>query len=93
MGYNAGEWFSAGIGDAMKGCYKFVLDWSNAASPTITVTEGDTPDVDNADVATQGAKYLYYGEGICKKFYAKDNNKYELTVDLDTDWGFFNPDK
>lgn len=88
MGYNAGEWFSAGIGDAMKGCYKFVLDWSNAASPTITVTEGDTPDVDNADVATQGAKYLYYGEGICKKFYAKDNNKYELTVDLDTDWGF-----
>ena len=31
---------------------------------------------------------LYYGEGICKKFYAKDNNKYELTVDLDTDWGF-----
>ena len=88
MGYNAGEWFSAGIGDAMKGCYKFVLDWSNAASPTITVTEGETPDVDNADVATQGAKYLYYGEGICKKFYAKDNNKYELTVDLDTDWGF-----
>ena len=41
-GYNAGEWFSAGIGDAMKGCYKFVLDWSNAASPTITVTKEDT---------------------------------------------------
>lgn len=38
-GYNAGEWFSAGIGDAMKGYYKFVLDWSNAASPTITVTK------------------------------------------------------
>ena len=26
--------------------------------------------------------------GICKKFYARGNNKYELTVDLDTDWGF-----
>ena len=87
-GYNAGEWFSAGIGDAMKGYYKFVLDWSNAASPTITVTEGGTPDSDNPDVTTQDAKYLYYGEGICKKFYARGNNKYELTVDLDTDWGF-----
>ena len=87
-GYNAGEWFSAGIGDAMKGYYKFVLDWSNAASPTITVTKEDTPNADTPDVTTQDAKYLYYGEGICKKFYARGNNKYELTVDLDTDWGF-----
>ena len=87
-GYNAGEWFSAGIGDAMKGCYKFVLDWSDAANPTITVTEGGTLEPDNSDVTTQDAKYLYYGEGICKKFYARGNNKYELTVDLDTDWGF-----
>ena len=66
-GYNAGEWFSAGIGDAMKGYYKFVLDWSNAASPTITVTKEDTPNADTPDVTTQDAKYLYYGEGICKK--------------------------
>lgn len=73
MGYNAGEWFSAGIGDAMKGYYKFVLDWSNAASPTITVTKEDTPNADTPDVTTQDAKYLYYGEGICKKFYARGN--------------------
>ena len=52
-GYNAGEWFSAGIGDAMKGYYKFVLDWSNAASPTITVTKEDTPNADTPDVTTQ----------------------------------------
>lgn len=87
-GYNAGEWFSAGMNDAMEGCYKFVLDWSDAENPTITVTEGGTPNPDNSDETTQDAKYLYYGEGICKKFYAKDNNKYELTVDLSTDWGF-----
>lgn len=87
-GYNASEWFSAGMNDAMEGCYKFVLDWSDAENPTITVTEGDTPNPDNSDETTQDAKYLYYGEGICKKFYAKDNNKYELTVDLSTDWGF-----
>ena len=87
-GYNAGEWFSAGMNDAMEGCYKFVLDWSDAENPTITVTEGGAPNPDNSDETTQDAKYLYYGEGICKKFYAKDNNKYELTVDLSTDWGF-----
>ena len=87
-GYNAGEWFSAGIGDAMKGYYKFVLDWSDAENPTITVTEGGTPEPDNSDETTQDAKYLYYGKEICKKFYARGDNKYELTVDLDTDWGF-----
>lgn len=87
-GYSADEWFSVGTGDAMKGCYKFVLDWSNAASPAMTVTPAETPDADNPDVTTQGAKYLYYGENICKKFYAKGNEKYELTVNLDTDWGF-----
>lgn len=87
-GYNAGEWFSAGMNDAMEGCYKFVLDWSDAENPTITVTEGGAPNPDNSDETTQDAKYLYYGEGICKKFYAKDNNKYELTVDLSTDWVF-----
>lgn len=87
-GYNAGEWFSAGMNDAMEGCYKFVLDWSDAENPTITVTEGGTPDPDNSDETTQDAKYLYYGKEICKKFYARGDNKYELTVDLDTDWGF-----
>ena len=46
----------AGIGDAMKGYYKFVLDWSNAASPTITVTKEDTPNADTPDVTTQDAK-------------------------------------
>lgn len=87
-GYNAGEWFSTSAGSTMKGIYKFVLDWTNASAPTITVTQAVTADADNTDVSTQNAKYLYFGEGVIKKFYDKGNGKYELTVNLDMNWGF-----
>lgn len=86
-GYNASEWFST-TSDITTGCYKFVLDWSNASSPTVTVTEGVTADADNPDTGTSGAKYLYYGDEVCKKFYDKGNGIYELTVDFSSTWGF-----
>ncbi len=88
-GYNAAEWFSTTAGeDEMKGCYKFVLDWSDASSPTVTVTETDAPDADNPDTSVEGAKYLYYGDAVCKKFYDKGNGRYELSVDFASSWGF-----
>lgn len=88
-GYNAAEWFSTTAGeDEMKGCYKFVLDWSDASSPTVTVTETDVPDADNPDTSDEGAKYLYYGDAVCKKFYDKGNGRYELSVDFASSWGF-----
>lgn len=87
-GYNSGEWFSAPSTSNVTACYKFVLDWSNASAPTVTVTETDGADADNPDTSTSGAKYLYYGNGLCKKFYDKGNGLYELSVDFDSDWGF-----
>ncbi len=90
-GYNAGEWFPTTSEDSeISGVYKFVLDWSNASKPTVTVTEADAADVDakNPDASTNGAKYLYYGNDICQKFYDKGNNIYELTVDFKSSWGF-----
>ncbi len=88
-GYSAGEWFSTTSADAeMTGCYKFVLDWSDASRPTVTVTAAQTADADNPDNGTAGAKYLYYGADVCKKFYDKGNNIYELTVDFASSWGF-----
>ena len=86
-GYNSGEWFAVTAG-AVKGVYTFELDWSNSSKPTVTVTEGGTVDSDNPDTSTKDAKYLYYGQEVCKKFYDKGNGKYKLTVNLDTDWGF-----
>ena len=86
-GYNSGEWYRFSSIPA-KGVYTFVLDWSNASKPTVTVTEGGEVDKDNPDTGTSGAKYLYYGDSVCKKFYDKGEGKYQLTVNLDTDWGF-----
>ena len=88
-GYNAGEWFSTtSADDEMAGCYKFVLDWSDSVHPTVTVTEAETPDADNPDTGTTGAKYLYYGDEVCKKFYDRGSGIYELTVDFASSWGF-----
>ena len=88
-GYNAGEWFNAsGASEEVTGIYTFTLDWSDASRPTVTVTPGETADADNPDTSTEGAKYLYYGDGICKKFYDMGEGIYRLTVDFASAWGF-----
>ncbi|MGN0309077.1 MAG: alpha-amylase family glycosyl hydrolase [Bacteroides sp.] len=86
-GYNSGEWYSL-TSARVQGVYTFVLDWSNASKPTVTVTEGGEVDKDNSDTSNKNAKYIWYGKDVCKKFYDKGNGKYQLTVNLDTDWGF-----
>lgn len=89
-GYNEGEWKTAPVvsgGGVVR--YKFTLDWSKAAAPTVTVVRTDAAaDADNPDASTSGAKYLYFGEEVCKKFYDKGNNIYELTLDFESQWGF-----
>lgn len=54
----------------------------------MTVTE--TTDAADADNTQGGAddKYLYFGNGTSKRFYARGGNSYELTLDFDSDWGF-----
>ncbi|NLX40737.1 MAG: alpha-amylase [Bacteroidales bacterium] len=85
-GYDGGQWFPTGT--MPSGIYKFILNWGSGKAPTVTVSGGGTPDVDNPDQSTEGAKYLYYGDGVCKKFYSKGNDVYELTVDFSSSWGF-----
>ena len=85
-GYDSGQWFPTGT--MPSGIYKFTLNWSSGKAPTVTVSCGGTPDADNPDQSTEGAKYLYYGDGVCKKFYSKGNDIYELTVDFSSSWGF-----
>ena len=87
-GYDAGQWFSTDAGAGARGRYKFELDWTNSSSPTVTVTETtDAADADNTQSAPND-KYLYFGEGTNKRFYDKGGNRYELTLDFDSDWGF-----
>ena len=87
-GYDSGQWFSTDTGSGASGRFKFVLDWTDADSPTVTVSE--TTDAADADNTQSGAddKYLYYGDNTSKRFYPKGDGRDELTLDFDSDWGF-----
>lgn len=85
-GYDSGQWFM--IGSLTEGVFKFSIDWSNASKPIVTVSKATTPDADNPDTSTANAKYLYFGDAVCKKFYNLGNNQYSLTVDFSSNWGF-----
>ncbi|HOO69997.1 MAG TPA: alpha-amylase family glycosyl hydrolase [Bacteroidales bacterium] len=85
-GYDSGQWFTVSTtGDKT---LKFTLDWSNPAQPELTVTETTGTDPDNPDTSTENAKYLYFGDGILKKFYDKGNGTYEVSTDYSSSWGF-----
>lgn len=87
-GYDAGQWFSTDSNAGATGRFRFELDWSNAAAPTVTVTETtDAPDAENTDTSA-GGKYLYYGDQQMARFYTEDDTHYHLTLDFDSDWGF-----
>ncbi len=88
-GYYGGQWFAVtASSETESAIYKFVLDWSNASKPTVTVTKAEKADADNPDTSTKDAKYIWFGQDQCKKFYDKGNGKYELTVDFSSTWGF-----
>lgn len=92
-GYNEGEWKPA-ISSAEEGsvCYKFVLDWSNASAPTVTVTEGNPDDVKTNEAPdTDTDRYLYFGDpAVCLKFFPVSGSTtlFELTVNFASSWGF-----
>jgi glycosidase len=87
-GYASGEWNSTTTAsNRIQGVYKFELDWSNASAPTLTVTQATTAQADNTTSGSDD-RYLWYGDSQCKRFYNIGGGKYELTLQIDTDWGF-----
>lgn len=87
-GYDNGQWFTTNTGAGTTGRLHFTLDWSDSAAPTVTVSRWDGDiDADNTDKSS-GGKYLYFGNGVCKRFYDKGEGIYELSVDFNSDWGF-----
>lgn len=90
-GYDSGQWFPAPGGATLgaKGRYHFQLDWTSPSAPKITVTQSSDPaQVSNDDTAVQ--KYLYFGEDklFCLYQDPSNPNLFDITVDLDTRWGF-----
>ena len=87
-GYDSGQWFATSSGAGAAGRYRFVLDWTDPSAPAVTVTETSAAaDPDNTD-ASEGGKYLYFGEAVSKRFYETSEGIYSLTLDFDSDWGF-----
>jgi glycosidase len=87
-GYSAGEWnTTTTAANNIKGVYKFELDWSNSSAPTVTVTKATSAEAENTTSGSDD-RYIWYGDSQCKRFYNKGGGKYELTLNIDTDWGF-----
>jgi glycosidase len=86
-GFEQTQWYSTGSNSGMKGRLKFTLDWSGAA-PVATVEETTAPaDAENTTAAT-GDRYLYFGNGVNRRFYNRGGGLYDLVVEFDSDWGF-----
>ena len=80
-----GDWHSVSSGNrGYKGRLHFKLDWSGAKK-TVTVTKSDA----DPQTSNKNAKiWLWIGSVGAVGLYEKDKDIYEITIDVDTDWGF-----
>ncbi len=81
-----GSWSSLGDGKVgYKGRLHFKLDWTGS-SKTVTVTQTDEP----AQSSNPSAKiWLWIGSNAKNVgLYETSDNIFEITLDVDTDWGF-----
>lgn len=87
-GYDAGQWFT--VSADVEKRLKFVLDWTNAAAPTVTVTEtSEEVYPEDTDAHVDGDKYLFCGDpGKAIRFREDGGNKYSLVLDFNSPWGF-----
>ena len=85
-GYNKYKWFPVTIGAGGSHRYRVDLDWTNASSPTMTVTE-TTDAVTTTGSYNNPERYLYWGSGTYTKFVDAGTNKYTVVVDYKSAWG------
>ena len=77
-----GGWTSIGVGKGYKGRLHFKLDWTGSTK-TVTVTET----TEAAQKANEAAKmWLWLGSAV--GLYETSADIFEITYDVDTDWGF-----
>ena len=80
-----GAWHSLGDGNiGYKGRLHFKVDWSKATK-TVTVTETDEAAQSSNASAT---KWLYIGSAGNVGLYETSTNIFEITLNVDTSWGF-----
>ena len=85
-GYNKYKWFPVTIGAGGSHRYRVDLDWTNASSPTMMVTE-TTDAVTTSGSYNNPERYLYWGGGTYTRFVDAGTNKYTVVVDYKSAWG------
>ncbi|MBR1576266.1 MAG: alpha-amylase [Bacteroidales bacterium] len=79
-----GEWHPTGVGMGYKGRLHFKVDWSGSAK-TVTVSKSsDAPQTSNASASI----WLWIGSAGAVGLYPSGGDTHEITLDVDTDWGF-----
>ena len=83
---NMGGWHSLGDGNiGYKGRLHFKVDWTGSTK-YVTVTE--TTDAPQNPNTTNAERWIHVGSKGSLGMYKTANNIYELTIDVDTNWGF-----
>lgn len=84
--FDASQWYSTGAGDiGYTGRLHFLVDWS-ARTVTVTATD-EQPLPSNTD--TEVNMFIYTGNpGMNYRMYRTGSDTYEITLDVDTPWGF-----
>lgn len=88
-GYDAGKWRTAPVtsGDDTPRRYRFVLDWSKASAPVLTVSPTDEALLEGDDASDD--RFLYFGSPARNARFARTaENRYEAVVDYLSPWGF-----
>ena len=79
-----GDWFSTGVGVGYKGRLHFKVDWTGTAK-TVTVTQSsEAAQQPNASASM----WLWIGNAGAVGLYQTAEGIHEITLDVDTDWGF-----
>ena len=79
-----GDWYSVGVGVGYKGRLHFLLDWTGDAKTVTVTTSTAAAQPSNASAS----KWLWIGSVGAVGLYETSSNIFEITIDVDTDWGF-----
>lgn len=79
-----GEWHQVGVGVGYKGRLHFKVDWSGTQK-TVTVTES-TASAQSSNASA--SMWLWIGNVGAVGLYPSGGDIHEITLDVDTDWGF-----
>ena len=86
--YNAGNWHAYSYGDlGYTGRLHFALTVAGSTPKSIVVTQtSDAVQASNSDTSVKF--WIYIGDGKLYRLYKTSATLYEITIDVNTDWGF-----